>query len=80
MMKKTLYVPKFREEGGEGVLCAWMKEEGASFEKGEILYEVETDKVVESVEAPEQGMLIRKLAAVGDAVRALEPVAEVEEK
>lgn len=47
-------------------LLAWMVQEGAPFSAGELLYEIETDKVAAEVEAVEAGILVRHLAKEGD--------------
>ena len=58
-MEKQLEMPKLREEMTTGVLCAGLKEEGETVEAGEPLYEIETDKVVNQIEATERGVLKR---------------------
>ena len=56
-MEKELTMPKLRPEMEKGVLCAWLKEEGDTVTAGEPLYEIETDKVVNQIEATESGVL-----------------------
>ena len=56
-MEKQLAMPRLRPEMTSGVLCAWLKEEGDTVEAGEPLYEVETDKVVNQIEATASGVL-----------------------
>ena len=58
-MEKELAMPKLRPEMTSGVLCAWLKEEGDQVEAGEPLYEVETDKVVNQIEANASGERLR---------------------
>ena len=65
-MEKQIAMPKLREEMTKGVLCAWLKEEGETVEAGEPLYEIETDKVVNQIEATERGVLKRQLLEEGD--------------
>ena len=50
-MEKKITMPKLRPEMENGVLCAWLKEEGDAVQAGEPLYEIETDKVVNQIEA-----------------------------
>jgi len=45
----------------EGSITRWMKQEGDFVRKGEALFEVETDKALAEVEAPEDGMLLKIL-------------------
>lgn len=47
-------------------LLKWFVEEGAAFSRGDVLYELETDKTVTEVEADEDGILVRRLADEGD--------------
>ena len=74
-MEKELKMPKLRPEMENGVLCAWLKEEGDSFTAGEPLFEIETDKVVNQIEATENGVLKKQLFEEGDTVDAEAPVA-----
>lgn len=76
-MEKEIKMPRLREEMKEGVLCAWLKEEGESFKKGEPLYEIETDKVVNQVKAEEDGVLEKQLVEEGDVVPCGEKIGEV---
>lgn len=50
-------------------LLKWFIEEGDHFSKGDILYQLETDKTVTEVEADTDGILARRLAAEGDEFR-----------
>ena len=77
-MEKEIKMPKLRPEMKEAVLCAWLKNEGEKIHKGEALYEIETDKVVNQIEATEDGILRRQLCEEGDSVAVLTPVAIVE--
>ena len=74
-MEKQLSMPKLRPEMTSGVLCAWLKEEGETVRAGEPLYEIETDKVVNQIEATESGVLKKQLQEEGDEVEAGAPVA-----
>ena len=49
----------------EGLIGRWLKREGDPVAKGEPLYEVETDKVVNEVESPASGVLRRILVPEG---------------
>ena len=71
-------MPKLRPEMTSGVLCAWLKEEGERVQAGEPLYEIETDKVVNQIEATESGVLKKQLQEEGDEVEAGAPVAILE--
>lgn len=79
-MEKKLTMPKLRPEMESGVLCAWLKEEGDPVAAGEPLYEIETDKVVNQIEATEDGVLKKQLFEEGDTVDVEAPVAILETK
>jgi pyruvate dehydrogenase E2 component (dihydrolipoamide acetyltransferase) len=51
-----------------GTVLRWLKREGESVAKGEILLEIETDKAVVEVDAPASGTLAQVTAAEGDTV------------
>lgn len=77
-MEKELTMPKLRPEMEKGVLCAWLKEEGDTVTAGEPLYEIETDKVVNQIEATESGVLKKQLCEEGDTVNVEAPIAILE--
>lgn len=77
-MEKKINMPKLAPEMESGVLCAWLKEEGESVAAGEPLFEIETNKVVNQVEATTSGMLKKQLVEEGDTVRVDTAVAVVE--
>ena len=79
-MEKELTMPRLRPEMKNGVLCAWLKEDGDAVTAGEPLYEVETDKVVNQIEATESGVLKKQLCEEGDTVDVSAPVAILETK
>ena len=78
-MEKEIKMPKLRPEMKEGVLCAWLKEEGDRVSVGEPVFEIETDKVVNQIEATESGILKRQLVEEGDTVPVETAVAILEE-
>lgn len=47
-------------------MVGWRVAEGAAFQTGDVLYEVETDKTTTEVEADEPGILARQFAVEGD--------------
>ena len=79
-MEKQLTMPKLRPEMEKGMLCAWLKEEGDPVKAGEALYEVETDKVVNQIDAQEDGILLKQLVEEGDTVPTGDPVAILKTK
>ena len=79
-MEKNIKMPKLRPDMEKGVLCAWLKEEGESVEAGEPLFEIETDKVVNQIEATESGVLKKQLFEEGDDICVEANVAVLETK
>jgi pyruvate dehydrogenase E2 component (dihydrolipoamide acetyltransferase) len=49
-----------------GTIVKWLKAEGDAVEKGEPLYELDTDKVTQEVEAEASGVLLRIAVAEGE--------------
>ena len=78
-MEKQLVMPKLQPEMKRGVLCAWLKDEGDTFEPGEAIYEIETDKVVNQIEAEHAGRITKLLAEEGDELEPGAVLAEIEE-
>jgi pyruvate dehydrogenase E2 component (dihydrolipoamide acetyltransferase) len=50
-------MPQLGETVAEGTIAAWHKQTGDSVEKGDLLLDVETDKVATEIEAPVSGVL-----------------------
>src|SRR5690242_3565066 len=49
-----------------GTIVRWLKSEGDAVEKGEPLYEVDTDKATQEVEAEASGVLLRISVSEGE--------------
>lgn len=62
-------MPKLSEKMESGVLAAWNKETGEKVEKGEVLFEIETEKVVSEVESLESGILGAVYFEAGDEIK-----------
>jgi len=61
-MAIELRLPRMSEEMQEGTVIRWLKQEGDAVAKGEPVVEVETEKVIVEVEAPEDGVLLQIVA------------------
>ncbi len=70
---QELRMPKMGESITEGTIINWLISEGDSFDEGDIILEVATDKVDNEVPAPASGILVKKLFKAKDVV----PVGEV---
>ncbi len=66
--------PSFPESITEGEVASWLKQEGDSFEEGETLVEIETDKVTMEVPADQSGVLDKILKNEGDVVSSEEVI------
>src|SRR5437762_14290800 len=49
-----------------GTIVKWLKSEGEAVEKGEPLYELDTDKVTQEVEAEASGLLLKIAVQEGE--------------
>ncbi|RMD50198.1 MAG: biotin/lipoyl-binding protein, partial [Alphaproteobacteria bacterium] len=71
-------VPTLGESVTEATLASWFKAEGEAVAEGDILCELETDKVTVEVPAPAAGVLVRRLAAEGATVTPGAPLALIQ--
>lgn len=71
-MADALYpitVPKWGIEMQEGTITAWQVAPGTVVAKGDELIDIETDKIVNSVEAPVSGTVCRRLVGEGETLK-----------
>src|ERR1043166_3655904 len=61
----------------EATLVQWNRQVGDSVSKGDVLFEIETDKALQEIEAPASGTLLAVLAAAGDVVPLGRTVAQI---
>lgn len=71
-------VPVFSESVSEGTLLGWKKQKGQAVAKGDVLIEIETDKVVLEVYAQESGVLTETSKNEGDTVASEEVIAKID--
>ena len=65
-MAKEVVMPKLGLTMTEGTIENWLKAEGDAVKEGEPLFEVETDKLTNTIEATASGTLLKILAKEGD--------------
>src|SRR5207245_9007079 len=74
-MTHKVIMPDLGQTVSEGKIVRWLKKPGDKIEKGESLFEVETDKVTMEVEAYKAGYLRELLVAAGETAVAMTPIA-----
>lgn len=61
-MAQVVVMPKMGQSMEEGSVVEWMKKEGDSVAKGEVLLTIESDKATLEVESDYAGVLVKILA------------------
>lgn len=67
-MVKEIVMPKLGETMEEGAITKWLVAEGQAIKKGDLIMEVETDKVTLEVESLVEGELLKIVVGEGTAV------------
>jgi len=75
----NIIMPKWGHTMEEGKITKWLKQEGDTVQKGEELFEVETEKITNTVEAIAGGILFQILVPVGSSARVSAVVAVLAE-
>src|SRR6266566_4972663 len=65
-MATEVKLPRLGQGMESGTIVKWLKSEGDKVEKGEPLYEVDTDKATQEVEAESSGVLLKIAVAEGE--------------
>lgn len=76
-MSIEVKVPVLPESVSDATIAAWHKKPGDQVNRGENLLDLETDKVVLEVPAPQDGVLSEVMVQVGDTVRSGELLAKI---
>ncbi|MFN2340189.1 MAG: dihydrolipoamide acetyltransferase family protein [Halanaerobium sp.] len=76
-MAKELLMPKLGLTMEEGTIVEWYVEEGDSFESGDLIFAVETEKLTNDVEANDDGEILEILVHEGETVKVKTPVARL---
>lgn len=61
-----IVMPKWGLEMREGTIAGWLADEGTRIAVGQPILDVETDKISNAVEAPDPGLLRRRVAREGE--------------
>ena len=77
-MTVEVRVPMLAESIPDATLLEWRRQPGDAVEKDEILIELETDKVVLEIPAPEAGVLAEVLKRTGETVLSQEVLARID--
>src|SRR5204863_4424503 len=65
-MATEIKLPRLGQGMESGTIVKWLKSEGDAVEKGEALYELDTDKVTQEVEAEASGVLLKIAVREGE--------------
>jgi pyruvate dehydrogenase E2 component (dihydrolipoamide acetyltransferase) len=79
-MASKVIMPQGGQDLTTGRVVRWLKKEGDSVKKGEVICEVETEKAVFEVAAPEDGFLLQITARDGEEVEILSTIGFVGDK
>ena len=71
-------VPQLSESVAEGTLASWKKKVGEAVARDEIVIDIETDKVVLEVPAPDAGVLVEIVKGDGETVTSGELIARID--
>ena len=73
-MATVVKMPKWGLTMTAGTVTDWLYEEGAEVSEGDPIFTVETEKAVNDVEAPADGVLLKIVASQGEEVPVSGPV------
>ena len=78
-MAIEIKAPAFPESVADGEIASWHKGEGEAVSRDELIVEIETDKVVMEVLAPEDGVITKIHAQEGDVIQSEQVLATLEQ-
>ncbi|MCU6761070.1 Dihydrolipoyllysine-residue acetyltransferase component of pyruvate dehydrogenase complex [uncultured Roseburia sp.] len=76
-MAEVIIMPKLGFNMDEGELVSWHKKAGDPIAKGELFFEINTDKTTMPIEATSDGVVLKILVEEGETVEVFTPVAVV---
>ena len=79
-MSSQVTLPRLGQGMESGTIVRWLKAEGDSVEKGEVLYELDTEKATQEVEAEATGVLLKILAGEGEEIEVGKRIAVIGEQ
>jgi pyruvate dehydrogenase E2 component (dihydrolipoyllysine-residue acetyltransferase) len=79
-MTNQVTLPRLGQGMETGTIVRWLKSEGESVAKGEPLYELDTEKVTQEVEAEASGVLLKILAGEGEEIEVGKAIAVIGEQ
>jgi pyruvate dehydrogenase E2 component (dihydrolipoamide acetyltransferase) len=79
-MSSQVTLPRLGQGMESGTIVRWLKSEGDKVEKGEPLYELDTEKVTQEVEADSSGVLLKILAQEGAEIEVGKAIAVIGEE
>src|SRR5690349_24062575 len=74
-MSEELTMPRLSDTMEQGTIGRWLKREGDSFHKGDVIAEIETDKATMDFQAYEDGTMLRILVGDGESAALGAPIA-----
>lgn len=77
-MRVTVKLPRLGMQMEEGTVVRFCVQPGDSFSAGDPLYEIETEKATNAIEATADGVMVEFLVEEGDDVEVGSPVCVVE--
>jgi len=79
-MSNQVTLPRLGQGMESGTIVRWLKSEGDKVEKGDPLYELDTEKVTQEVEAEAGGVLLKILAQEGEEIEVGKAIAVIGEQ
>jgi pyruvate dehydrogenase E2 component (dihydrolipoamide acetyltransferase) len=79
-MSSQVTLPRLGQGMESGTIVRWLKSEGDEIEKGDPLYELDTEKVTQEVEADAGGVLLKILAQEGEEIEVGKAIAVIGEQ
>ena len=71
-------IPQLSESVSEATLVSWHRKEGEAVARDENLIDIETDKVVLELPAPDAGVLIKIIKGDGESVTSGDVIAQID--